>query len=107
MILQPFVENAIWHGLRYREEGGQVTVAVERNNGKIMVTITDNGIGRKRSAALKTKNQLNHQSTGLETTLQRLELINTYYGEAFAAKIRDAYPEEEHVGTRVEIMLVQ
>ena len=107
MILQPFVENAIWHGLRYREQGGQLTVAVERNNDKVLVTITDNGIGRSRSAALKTKNQLNHKSTGLETTLQRLELINTYYGEAFAANISDAYPEEEHVGTRVELVLVQ
>lgn len=107
MILQPFVENAIWHGLRYREQGGQLTVAVEQSNGKVLVTITDNGIGRSRSAALKTKNQLNHQSIGLETTLQRLELINAYYGEAFAAKISDAYPDEEHVGTRVELTLVQ
>ncbi|WP_020570072.1 tetratricopeptide repeat-containing sensor histidine kinase [Neolewinella persica] len=107
MILQPFVENAIWHGLRYREEGGQLTVTVVRNNRKVLVAITDNGIGRSRSAALKTKNQLNHQSTGLETTLQRLELINAYYGEDFSVQIGDAFPEEDHVGTRVELTLVQ
>lgn len=103
MILQPFVENAIWHGLRYREQGGQLTVAVAQHNGKIMVSITDNGIGRTRSADLKTKNQLNHQSTGLETTLQRLDLINAHYGEEFSVQISDAFPEAEHVGTRVEI----
>jgi sensor histidine kinase YesM len=103
MILQPFVENAIWHGIRYREEGGQLTVAVARNNGKVLVTITDNGIGRSRSAALKTKNQLNHQSTGLETTLQRLELVNAYYGEDFSVQIKDAFPGDEHVGTSVEL----
>jgi tetratricopeptide (TPR) repeat protein len=103
MILQPFVENAIWHGLRYREGGGQLTVGVEQANGKVMLTITDNGIGRSRSAALKTKNQLNHQSTGLATTLQRLELINKYYGENFWVEITDAFPGEEHVGTRVRL----
>lgn len=103
MILQPFVENAIWHGLRYREQGGQLTVAVEQTKGKVMVSITDNGIGRTRSADLKTKNQLNHKSTGLETTLQRLELINAHYDEGFSVQISDAFPEAEHVGTRVEI----
>jgi len=103
MILQPFVENAIWHGLRYREEEGQLTVAIERSADKVTVTITDNGIGRSRSAALKTKNQLNHRSTGLETTLQRLDLINTHYDEYFSVGISDAFPGEENVGTRVEL----
>lgn len=107
MILQPFVENAIWHGLRYREGGGELTVAIVRKRGEVLVSITDNGIGRDRSSALKTRNQLNHQSTGLETTLQRLELINSHYGENFSVRISDAFPEEEHVGTRVELKLVQ
>jgi tetratricopeptide (TPR) repeat protein len=103
MILQPFVENAIWHGLRYRKEEGQLLVTVGRSADKVTVTITDNGIGRSRSAALKTKNQLNHRSTGLETTRQRLDLINDHYGEDFVVNISDAFPEAEYVGTRVAL----
>ncbi|MEM9528915.1 MAG: sensor histidine kinase, partial [Bacteroidota bacterium] len=101
MILQPFVENAIWHGLRYRKDGGELTVAL--SPGGEAVTITDNGIGRDRSLALKTSNQRKHRSTGLATTHKRLELMNSHYATHYAVRIEDAYPEEEHVGTRVEI----
>lgn len=103
MILQPFVENAIWHGLRYRADGGQLTVAVARSAGRVTVTITDNGIGRQRSAELKTANQLSHRSTGMETTRQRLELINDHYAKCYALHVSDAFPGEECPGTRVAL----
>lgn len=105
MILQPFVENAIWHGLRYREDGGELTVEVERTDEQISLVITDNGIGRTRSAELKTKNQRNHRSTGMETTKQRLELVNDYYEKHYAVTVTNAFPEAENVGTKVTISL--
>lgn len=101
MILQPFVENAIWHGLRYRKESGELTVAVLESGGG--VRITDNGIGRGRSIALKTSNQRKHQSTGLATTNKRLELMNMHYATKYAVRIEDANPGAEYVGTLVEI----
>ena len=102
MILQPFVENAIWHGLRYRTGEGLLTVTVERQSGdEVLIRITDNGIGRKQSAELKTRNQLSHKSTGMETTVQRLELINAHYDRAFTVKVEDAFPGEEFPGTVV------
>jgi tetratricopeptide (TPR) repeat protein len=105
MILQPFVENAIWHGLRYRTEEGLLTVAVERVGAGVVIRISDNGIGRRQSAALKTKNQLRHQSTGMETTIKRLELINAHYDRSFSVEVKDAFPGEEFPGTRVSLRL--
>jgi hypothetical protein len=104
MILQPFVENAIWHGLRYRPDGGLLKVSVERKADGAIISITDNGIGRQQSAVLKTKNQLRHQSTGMETTTKRLELINAHYDRAFAVEVTDAFPGAEFPGTQVRLL---
>ncbi|MFT7120163.1 MAG: tetratricopeptide (TPR) repeat protein, partial [Neolewinella sp.] len=87
MILQPFVENAIWHGLRYREAGGELEIIVEEVKGRPVVVIRDNGIGRQKSAKLKTENQRRHKSAGVETSRQRLELVNEHYGRNYGLKI--------------------
>ncbi len=105
MILQPFVENAIWHGLRYRTDEGFMTVTVDRQAGGVVLTITDNGIGRKQSAELKTKNQLSHKSTGMETTIQRLALINAHYDRNFSVEVEDAFPGEVFPGTTVRLKI--
>ncbi len=105
MILQPFVENAIWHGLRYREGGGQLQITITPVPDRVQLIITDNGIGRTRSEALKTSNQRSHRSTGMETTRQRLALVNEYYAKDFRVAISDAFPDSENVGTKVTITL--
>lgn len=106
MILQPFVENAIWHGLRYRPDGGRLQLSFEGGgSGDRAIVITDNGIGREKSAELKTENQRKHGSTGIATSQQRLELINLHYGENFRIQVEDASPGAEFVGTRVRILL--
>lgn len=105
MILQPFVENAIWHGLRYLDEGGSLGVLVTSQVDKTVVIITDNGIGRDRSVALKTDNQRRHRSAGIVTSRQRIELVNDHYGKDFSIKVSDAFPEAENVGTKVVVGL--
>jgi len=57
MLIQPFIENAVWHGLRYKETYGRLHVQLNKKVEEIEVIIEDNGIGRKRSAELKTQNQ--------------------------------------------------
>ena len=77
MILQPFIENAIWHGLLPREESapGRIDISVERNGSGLSCTIEDNGVGRERSRQLR-ENSLNKQkSLGLKITEERLRLI--------------------------------
>ena len=78
MLIQPFVENSIKHGLLHKNGIKKVTIDFEldTNEEYIICTIIDNGIGRQKSAEIKAKNQNNHQSFSTESIEQRLELLN-------------------------------
>lgn len=104
MLIQPFVENAVWHGLRYRESKGELQVHISAENGHTLVKIKDNGIGRERSKALKTKNQSQYRSTGLRNAQERIQLINQLYDKQYQLSVEDAY-EEGDVGTLVTIKI--
>jgi sensor histidine kinase YesM len=74
LILQPFIENAIWHGLIPKESGGKVTISVTKNKGAIQCVIDDNGIGREQSKQFKPQYESTYQSKGIGLTQSRLEL---------------------------------
>ena len=74
LILQPFIENAIWHGLIPKEAGGKVTIKVIRADGAIQCIIDDDGIGREQSKQFKPQHEKTHQSKGIGLTQSRLEL---------------------------------
>lgn len=74
MIIQPFVENAIWHGLMQKEEKGYLEIHLYRQEGALFCKITDNGIGRKKAAKIKSKSSLIHKSMGMQITAERLSL---------------------------------
>ncbi|MBP8116005.1 MAG: hypothetical protein KAY50_11670, partial [Chitinophagaceae bacterium] len=75
LIIQPFIENAIWHGIMPKNNGGTVLVNVSQNNGHIEIAIEDDGIGREASQQNKSINKA-HQSKGVNLTQARLELDN-------------------------------
>ena len=101
MIIQPHLENAIWHGLRYLDAKGLLQLQVRLTNGKVMICIEDNGIGLARSQELKTSNQKTHQSRGMSNTKERISLLNELYKKNIAFQISEkAFPE---TGTIVEI----
>ncbi|MCR9250138.1 MAG: histidine kinase [bacterium] len=104
MLIQPYIENAIWHGLRYKEEIGQLDVRFSLKDQKIIVEIADNGIGRKKSAELKTTNQKSHKSTGISNTQERVSIINKVYHKNYNVSVSDL---NEHEGTLVTIELPQ
>ena len=104
MLIQPYIENAIWHGLRYKEEIGQLDVKFSLRYQKIIVEIADNGIGRKRSAELKTTNQKSHKSTGISNTQERVTIINKVYHKNYNVLVSDL---NELEGTLVTIELPQ
>lgn len=87
MLIQPNLENAIWHGLRYKEEKGLLRLSVKQFNDKIIVTIEDNGIGLKQSTDSKTENQKLHKSRGLTNTKDRILLLNKLYSVSIELKI--------------------
>jgi hypothetical protein len=102
MLIQPYLENAVWHGLRYRDTVGFLKLSMAKSNGSLMVTITDNGIGRKKSAELKTENQKKHKSTGLKNIKERLEILNHVYRTHYEVNVTDGADGE---GTVVEIRI--
>ncbi len=105
MLIQPYIENAIWHGLRYKEALGHLRVAFRQEGGKLIGIVEDDGIGRARSQELKTKNQRTHTSTGLKNTAQRVELINSLYGKRVSVSMANLDDGQEDCGTRVEIVI--
>ena len=76
MLLQPFCENAIWHGLMHKEGPGKLDIVMSTQNGELQCIIADNGIGREKAAALKTKTGTRQKSFGLKITTDRLALFN-------------------------------
>lgn len=80
MLIQPFVENAIWHGLMQKEEGGKIEIDCRQKDDKyLIVTVLDNGIGRERAAELKSKTATRHKSFGMKITSERMDIIKQLY----------------------------
>ncbi|MBK7762889.1 MAG: histidine kinase [Bacteroidetes bacterium] len=108
MVLQPFIENAIWHGLLNKENGhGVLSIhfkEFEKDDNRIICVITDNGIGRAKSAELKNSLK-QHQSKGLQITGERL--LRLSHGEiAQPIEFEDLHDENgEACGTKVTIHL--
>ena len=102
LILQPFIENAIWHGLVPHESGGTVLVSVKAKNGIIECTIDDDGIGRALSKQYKSQVETAHQSKGIGLTQSRLELDKLLNNREDAIHIIDKVdPAGEPAGTTV------
>ena len=104
MLLQPYIENAIWHGLRYRKEKGNLEISInQKDNETISIVIIDDGIGRKKSQELKTKNQLKQKSKGMSTIKNRISILNDMYKERISVNVTNALENGE--GTKVELFL--
>ncbi|MFX0555434.1 tetratricopeptide repeat-containing sensor histidine kinase [Maribacter sp. CXY002] len=100
MLLQPYIENAIWHGLRYKDEKGLLQIDLKPvGDDALEITITDNGIGRTKSAALKTKNQQLQKSKGMGIIKKRVAILNTMYTDKVDVEIADL--KSDGSGTKV------
>lgn len=102
LIIQPFVENAIWHGLHAKKESGIIDINVrETEEDVLLISITDDGIGRKAAALTKNKNT-EHKSYGIAITIERLQLLNPKN----QVQIIDLYADDQTaLGTKVELTL--
>jgi len=84
MIMQPYVENAIWHGIKPKTDTGFLKISIEKNIKHLICVIEDNGIGRAKSKALKENSVLKHKSQGMRISEERLEAL----GKMKGAKIK-------------------
>ncbi|RCW90400.1 tetratricopeptide repeat-containing sensor histidine kinase [Winogradskyella arenosi] len=105
MLLQPYIENAVWHGLRYKTEKGFLKIHIQpKSKDEISISITDNGIGRERSKALKTENQKKHKSKGMHNIKKRVAILNEMYKDKVDVSISD-FQTSEDAGTKVVVTL--
>ena len=103
MIIQPHLENAIWHGLRYKEEKGLLKLGFSLDGKKMIITVDDDGIGPTKSGELKTHNQKVHTSRGLTNTKERMTLLNELYKTKMSFSVTEK--ESPKTGTIVEIIV--
>lgn len=106
LIVQPFAENAILHGLLNKESSDRkLKIEAEITNNNIQYTVSDNGIGRERARQLKEINRPEHQSYGIQITQERIQLYNRSDNKTGNVTITDLYENNQPCGTKVVIQL--
>lgn len=102
MLIQPFAENAIWHGLMHKKGIGNLEIQIYTEHKKLTCVIIDNGIGRNMAASLKSRSAEKNKSMGVEITTGRLALLNKFKNESAVFNIEDLVDEEgKGCGTKV------
>ncbi|WP_238934471.1 tetratricopeptide repeat-containing sensor histidine kinase [Aurantibacter crassamenti] len=107
MILQPFLENALWHGLSSKDgEKNIILVVTKEENEYINISITDNGIGREAAEKLKESKVLKRKSVGIDITKERLANFSRDYQNSFNVEMIDLYDDDGIAsGTKVVLHL--
>ncbi|MBS1597616.1 MAG: tetratricopeptide repeat protein [Bacteroidetes bacterium] len=100
LLLQPFVENSIWHGISGKQGNGKILIRIEKENEMIKCTIEDDGIGRIKSGILKEEKNNNEKSFGMKITHARIEIINKIKKSNAGVELSDLAD-----GTKVELKL--
>lgn len=105
MLIQPYVENGIWHGLRHKGGPGKITLTFTEDQGYLKCTIEDDGVGRKKAASMSTKSSA-RKSMAMNITNERLQTINKIYETDASVQIADVVDANGEVaGTRVELSI--
>jgi LytS/YehU family sensor histidine kinase len=108
LLLQPYVENAVWHGLRHKKGNENLIITIKENSKQLQIEIDDNGIGRKKAAEIKSQKLGAEQfeSKGTALAEQRITLLNQQYPNLATVKIEDKMNEKaESTGTKIIIYL--
>ena len=106
LIIQPYVENAVWHGLMHKEEKGELEIVVVQEGDWLYLKITDNGIGREQAARIASKSATKHKSMGLLITADRIAMMKNGNGSESAVFINDLVnADASAAGTEVQIKI--
>jgi LytS/YehU family sensor histidine kinase len=105
MIIQPFVENSIWHGISTRDGNGFIHITFSHQEDKsLRVVVEDNGIGINKAQSMQTKDD-KHLKLGMEMTRKRLELLGRKYNVETRIEFSDINPGDQNPGTRVVLVI--
>ncbi len=107
MLFQPYVENAIIHGLVNSPKRGLLEISIRRiNPGTMLCTVKDNGIGREKAIEIRNKSGIKRQPKGMIITQERIDIFNKQSSKNFAVKITDLRGDHgEPAGTMVEFTI--
>lgn len=106
MVLQPYVENAIIHGLLPKEGNRKLTIEILAEGQNLKCIISDNGIGRTSSHELNKTRLKHHESTAMNLTKDRLAILNIETGNGVGTNVIDMFDEHGNsIGTKVELIL--
>ncbi len=103
MVLQPYIENALWHGLSQKAGDKKLQLQIYKQNGVIVYDIKDNGIGRKKAAEFKSLYRKEHKSKGMELLTKRFKLLNEEFGSEIKTQVSDVMHDGKVEGTLVSI----
>ncbi|WAC01795.1 histidine kinase [Lacinutrix neustonica] len=104
-IIQPFIENAIWHGLANKEEDRKLNLSIEKQDKYLLIKVRDNGIGILKSLEIKRKKSINHKSMGIDITRERLKLFAQKCNENYDLFLENIGDEQNSKGTQVTIQI--
>ena len=105
MILQPYIENAIWHGLSHKKGERNLTIRITKEPNGIACEVKDDGVGRKMAAELKSLYRKEHRSKGMELLSKRFILLSKEYGSEIQTTVEDLHDNGTATGTRVSVMV--
>jgi LytS/YehU family sensor histidine kinase len=106
MIIQPYIENAILHGIAHKTGKGLILLSLKPVNNQLECTVEDNGVGREKAAMLKQNNISSHNSIGLIMTEERLQLISEMTGKEATVTMIDKFSDTgAPAGTKVIVRL--
>jgi tetratricopeptide (TPR) repeat protein len=106
LVIQPYAENAIWHGLMHKEDKGSLAIAIFQDADCLCCKITDDGIGRKKAQDLKSRSANSHKSMGMRITAERISLLQRQTNQKALITITDlVLPDGNPGGTEVLLKL--
>jgi len=103
LLIQPYVENAILHGLYNKKEKGALSIRIREENEVVLFEIEDDGVGREVAKKIRQQNFPSHKSMGIKLTEERLKLINQQSKASF--EIEDLVDQHGACGTKVKIRI--
>jgi LytS/YehU family sensor histidine kinase len=107
MIIQPFVENAILHGLIHSNAEGHIKIDIRLQDDYLFCSIEDNGVGREKAQQIRESSGIKRKSRGVIITKERLEILNKQSQDKFAVRVIDLKDAAGNpTGTRVELNIL-
>jgi len=107
MLIQPHLENAIWHGLRYMDEKGFLELSFTKTPDGIDIIIEDNGIGIEESKKSKTANQKKQSGRGITNTMERIDILNELYHQHISCVVEDKLAPGRGVKVKITVPLLK